>query len=97
MVPPSPARERGDEACASPQARRSVEPRPPLPGPLPQGEREPEMTAAQPVTATLAALRLSHSSHQSPCCPCPCPWQSLRWAGAYLLQDNLGPQLRHEL
>ena len=42
--------------------------------------------------------RLSHARYQSPCCPLP-PAHGNRCDGQghYRLQDNLGPQLRHEL
>ena len=47
---------RGDQAWPLPRTRRLVEPCPPLPGPLPQGEREPEVAVAVSVTMISTVL-----------------------------------------
>src|SRR5947208_4795400 len=54
------------EAWSPTRTRRLVEPYPPLPGPLPQGEREPEVAVAVPVTMISTVLPLSecHSSNR---------------------------------
>src|SRR5436305_14652101 len=59
FIRPLPLRERvGRGVITLPRTRRLVEPCPPLPGPLPQGEREPEIASTQRVTTVSTVLVL---------------------------------------